>query len=71
VRSDELVFRQAVVHLPILLAVAAVKNTMLPWLGDLGLYRTLRQYQNFNPEWFSEAFDLTVAQCIAQRMIAE
>jgi hypothetical protein len=44
---------------------------MLPRLDDLGLYRALRQYQNFNPEWFSEAFDLTVAQCITQGMVAD
>jgi hypothetical protein len=62
--------RDSVVNLPILLGVIAATCT------DLGFdfehrTRAIRQYQDFCPDWFTNAFDLTVARCIAERSIKE
>ena len=62
--------RDSVVNLPILLAASAVTGNHVR--ADIrGHIRTIRRYQDFCPEWFTNAFDLTVARCIAERAIQE
>ena len=67
-RSGEPWFRDVVVNLPILLAALMVTNSVNGWSEPHKL-RALRKYQDFCPEWFFEAFDLTVARCIADQVI--
>jgi hypothetical protein len=61
-------YRDSVINLPILLGAIAGTGT------DAGIdfecrNRAIRQYQDFCPDWFTSAFDLTVARCIAERAI--
>lgn len=62
---DAAVFRRTVVNMPVLLGASAARNLEIPWLSDESRIRALRKIQDFSPEWFSDAFDLTVAQCVA------
>jgi hypothetical protein len=63
-------FRDSVVNLPILLGASAA--TGIAFYGSLDKRaRVIRRYQDFCPEWFTNAFDLTVARCIADREIGE
>lgn len=63
-------FRDVVVNLPILLGAAAATGTTLGWLDETRL-RTIRRYQDFCLEWFMDAYDLTIARCIAEKVIPE
>ena len=65
----DLWFREVVVNLPILLATGIATGLAGGWLKADKL-RTLRKYQDFCPEWFADAFDLTVARCISEKVIA-
>jgi hypothetical protein len=65
----DLWFREVVVNLPILLAAGIVTDQASDWL-EADKLRALRKYQDFCPEWFADAFDLTVARCISERVIA-
>ena len=65
----DLWFREVVVNLPILLAAGIATGLAGDWL-DAGKLRTLRKYQDFCPEWFADAFDMTVARCISEKVIA-
>ncbi len=60
-------FHDSVINLPILLALT--RNTTMDLHVDLSqhpnLIRKVREVQSFDPEWFAEAFDLTVARCLA------
>lgn len=67
-RLSEPPFREAVVNLPILLAVNVATGAEQDW-SDPNRLRTLRKYQDFCPEWFSEAFDLTVARCVSEGLV--
>jgi hypothetical protein len=66
IRTEEVWFRKAVVHLPILLAVSVLNDSTNSW-WDPNRLRTLRRFQDFCPDWFSDAFNLTVARCIAEK----
>lgn len=62
--------RDSVVNLPILLG--AVAATSMDAGVDFERHsRAIRRYQDFCPDWFTNAFDLTVARCIAERAIQE
>jgi hypothetical protein len=63
-------FRDVVVNLPILLATSAAMNIAIQWT-QIHPARILRKYQDFCPEWFDDAFDLTVARCISEGVIPE
>lgn len=60
--------REAAVNLPILLATSAATSVPVNWT-QAPTVRLLRKYQDFCPEWFAEAFDLTVARCISENVI--
>ena len=61
-------FRDVVVNLPILLGASIATGVPLEWVQDQTLM-LLRKYQDFSPEWFADAFDLTVARCISEHVV--
>lgn len=69
-RTVDASFRDTVVNLPILLAASIATGKMLGWVRTTSI-RRFRKYQDFCPEWFSEAFDLTVARCISERLVGD
>jgi len=58
-------FRDAVINMPIILAACSVMGESMDWAHEEVAIRTLRTIQSFDPEWFAEAYDLTVARCLA------
>lgn len=62
-------YRDASINTPILLALAAASGTSSDWQSEAGGIKALRMFQRFDPEWFAEAFDLTVARCLATGII--
>jgi hypothetical protein len=61
-------YRDSVVNVPILLAISATLDLNLDWIDESRL-RVIRRYQDFCPEWFRDAFDSTVARCIAEKAV--
>lgn len=62
-------FHDSVINLPIILAVHAVTDDSPEWLNRTGAISMLRAQQSFDPDWFAEAFDLTVARCLSTGLL--
>lgn len=62
-------YHDAVINVPLLLAVGAAMNGATEWCREANAVRELRTIQTFAPEWFAEAFDLTVARSIAKHAV--
>jgi hypothetical protein len=62
-------FHDAVINIPIVLAVCSVTEEAIAWAQEESAIQTLRTMQSFDPEWFAEAYDLTVARCLAKNAI--
>ena len=62
-------FRDEVINAPIFLALNAVSDTPVELGHEAKEVEAIRNMQSFDPEWFAEAFDLTVARCIATGVI--
>ncbi|MEF8753792.1 MAG: STY4851/ECs_5259 family protein [Accumulibacter sp.] len=58
-------FHDSVINLPMLLALNTTMDLHVDWSQHSHLIRKVREVQSFDPEWFAEAFDLTVARCLA------
>lgn len=58
-------FHDEVINTPIFLALNAISEAPLELGHDAKEVEAIRSMQSFDPEWFAEAFDLTVARCIA------
>jgi hypothetical protein len=58
-------FHDEVINAPIFLALNAISEAPVELGHDAKEIEAIRNMQSFDPEWFSEAFDLTVARCIA------
>ncbi len=64
-------FRDTVVNIPILLAASSATGVALDGAFEPGTVRVLRKYQDFHAGWFSEAFNLTVARFVSEKLIQE
>ena len=58
-------FRDEVINAPIYLALKTIGIAPINLEHDANEIEAIRCMQSFDPEWFAEAFDLTVARCIA------
>lgn len=58
-------FHDEVINAPIYLALNAISEDPVELGHDAKEIEAIRNMQSFDPEWFAEAFDLTVARCIA------
>ena len=62
-------FHDSVINAPILLALSAVMELSAHKLNNPVLMSEFKGSQDFDHDWFSEAFDLTVARCLATGLI--
>ncbi len=62
---DHFDFRDGVINLPLLLAVQVATSKTLQWFGNPHAINLLRSHIAFDPEWFDEAYNLTIARCFA------
>jgi len=67
--KDSYNFKDTTIGLPILLALQVATNSIEEWLSHPELIYTLRTYMGFDHEWFTEAFDLTIARCLSTGII--
>lgn len=63
--NDSLAFQDGVIGLPIMLAIQVATNAAGDWFTHSERMHILRTYQAFDPDWFTEAFDLTIARCLS------
>ena len=64
-------FQTGVINMPLLLAIQAVTNLTDYWFADTANIHLLRSYRAFDPEWFDEAYNQTVARCLADGLLEE
>jgi len=57
-------FREPVINLPIILAIATLTDHFPDWLIDESNYLRIKQMKQFDSDWFATAFDITVARAI-------
>ena len=64
-------FQTWVINIPIILAIQAITGQTIDWFRDAEHIHALRTYQAFDPDWFEEAYNQTVAQCFANGLFHE
>ncbi|HNC21692.1 STY4851/ECs_5259 family protein [Accumulibacter sp.] len=62
---DALGYQDGAINLPLLLAVQAATNQTSDWFAHPENIHVLRTHRSFDPEWFDEAYNLTIARCLA------
>lgn len=62
-------FQTGVINMPLLLAVQAATNQTDYWFANPGSIHVLRGHRAFDPEWFDEAYNQTVAHCLADGLL--
>jgi hypothetical protein len=60
---------RGVVNLPLLLAVQAATNRSGYWFVDSDDIHLMRTCRAFDPEWFDEAYNQTIARCLADGLL--
>lgn len=63
--KESFTFRDGVIGLPVMLAIQVATNRTGEWFSHSERIHILRTYQAFDPDWFTEAFDLTIARCLS------
>lgn len=56
-------------NIPILLATQVATNNTGIWFSQPEYLYNLRTYMAFDREWFSDAFDITIARCLATNVL--
>lgn len=64
-------YPDGVVNMPLLIAAQAVIDLTHRWFNEPSAIRALREHRAFDPEWFDEAYNLTVARCLADGLLGE
>jgi hypothetical protein len=64
-------FRDSVVNLPILMAARAMNDLTGEWLSSSEYIYLLREHQSFDQDWFTEAYNHTVARCLGLGLVQE
>ena len=67
--TDEFHARNCVINLPLLLATQVATNKASEWLADPTRIQLLRMYRAFDPDWFDEAFNITISRCLAAGLL--
>ena len=60
-----------IINMPLLLAAQASTNQTDDWFVDTKLVHILNRYRAFDPEWFDEAYNQTIAHCLADGLLLE
>lgn len=62
-------FADGVINLPLLLAAQVATNQTQEWFAEPQSVNVLRSHLAFDPEWFEEAFNQTIARCLAAGLL--
>jgi hypothetical protein len=58
--------REAVINLPIIMAISALINHYPDWLTDESHFLQIKNLKQFDSDWFATAFDITVARAMTK-----
>jgi hypothetical protein len=58
-------YPDGVINMPLLLAAQVGANQTDRWFEDGAAIHALREHRAFDPEWFGEAYNSTIARCLA------
>lgn len=67
--SERLGFQDSVINLPLLVASQLALNKTTGWFRDAAMIHALRTHRAFDPDWFDEAFNQTIARCLADALL--
>jgi hypothetical protein len=62
-------FKDSVINLPLLLAVQCAVGETEKWFSNSELINVLRCCRSFDPDWFAEAYNMTIARCLADNIL--
>ncbi|OYS68921.1 hypothetical protein CBG01_10370 [Limosilactobacillus reuteri] len=60
---ENLGFQNTVINLPLILAADVAFGKVHAWFDDPARLHALEQCRNFDPDWFDEAYNYTIARC--------
>jgi hypothetical protein len=66
---DHFGFQDSVINLPLVVASQLVINETADWFNDPTRIHALRTHRAFDPDWFDEAFNQTIARCLADGLL--
>jgi len=66
---DRLGFQDSVIDVPLLLAAEVSRSRTTEWFADPKKIHMLRFYRAFDPDWFDDAFNQTIARCLADGLL--
>jgi len=64
-------YQNSVINLPVLLALQAATNHCDHWFDNPQRIHMLRIHCNFDTDWFTEAYNWTIASCLASGLLLE
>jgi hypothetical protein len=57
------------INLPLVVSSQMVLNKTAEWFHDPAMIHALRTHRAFDPDWFDEAFNQTIARCLADGLL--
>jgi hypothetical protein len=66
---DHFGFQDSVINLPLVVASQLVINKTADWFNNPTMIHALRTHRAFDPDWFDEAFNQTIARCLADGLL--
>jgi len=67
--SDRFGHVDSVINLPLVVASQMVLDKTGGWFCDPAMIHALRTHRAFDPDWFDEAFNQTIARCLADGLL--
>lgn len=67
--QDRFGYKDSVINFPILLAFQAATEMSSKWFDNPEQIYSLRTHQYFDQDWFTEAYNWTIARCLASGLI--
>lgn len=69
IHPQALGYMDGAINLPLLLAAQAATNQTDNWFTHPAHIHVLRAHRAFDPDWFDEAYNLTIARCLADSLL--
>lgn len=63
---QEFGFKESVINFPFILAINALTRELPEWLDNESAFLDIKNIKNFDRDWFSSAFDKTIARAITK-----
>jgi len=67
--EESLGYQDEVINIPLILAAQSAFAKTEMWFADPAKIHLLRHFRAFDPDWFDEAFNQTIARCFADGLL--